>query len=160
MRKETEQRLGEAGARSSPWSWTKPILALLCWQGRAMKLTHKLCYHPRLLAGPRIGWQPIAAINYFLRSSVWVTSSLGGSTYHIPHLTYWLFKVGFTCRDVVEAKIQFTMENLWSYCHTKCYFFPGSLHVSCSSNEHVAPLYAVTTAWGNHTVYLHSLLAA
>lgn len=115
---------------------------------------------PHLLAGPRIGWQPIAAINYSLRSSVWVTSSLGGSTYHRPHLTYWLFEADLSCGEKVEVKTKFTVENPWSHCHAKCHIFLGSIHVSCSSIEHVALLYAITTAWGNHTLYLHSPLAA
>lgn len=160
MRKETEQRLGEARAHSASWSWTKPILTLLHWQETAKKLPHKLCYHPLLLASPRIGWQPITAISYFLRSSIWVPSSLGGLISHRPYLTYWLFKADLTCGDKAKTRIQFTVENLWSYCHTKCHIFLGSLHVSCSSNERVAPPYTVITAWGNHTVYLHSPLAA
>lgn len=159
MRKETEQRLGKAGAHSAPWSWTKPILTLLCWQETAKKLTHKLCYHPRLLTGPRNGWQPVTAISYFLRSSIWVPSSLGGSTSHRPYLTYWFFTADFTCGDKAKTTTQFTVENLWSYCHTKCRIFLGSLQVSCSSNECVAPPYTVVTAWGNHTVYLHNPLA-
>lgn len=146
MRKETEQGPEESGACSPPGSGkdkahpgTPPLVR------NSHELTHWLCCRLHLLTGPRIGWQPSAAISFSLRSNVWATSSLGESIYHRPHLICWLFKADLTGRHKMEAKIQSTVENPWLYGHTK-YIFPINAPESCSSNEHEAFLYAVKTA--------------